>query len=68
MRFWIALGVPGLVTACSSVQPVDPPQMGANEMQQRPGLFSGPDGDFVLVGPPVWPQSQEAEAEVGAGL
>ena len=48
-RSWAA---PGLVTACSSVEPVDPPQMGANEMQQRPGLFSGPDGDFVLVGPP----------------
>jgi hypothetical protein len=27
---------------------VPPPEMGANEMQPRPGLFSGPDGEFVF--------------------
>jgi hypothetical protein len=38
------------LAACAGLEPVDPPLMGANEMQQRPGLFSGPDGDFVIVG------------------
>jgi hypothetical protein len=38
------------LAGCAGVEPVDPPLMGANEMQQRPGLFSGPDGDFVIAG------------------
>jgi hypothetical protein len=56
------------VAGCAGLAPVDPPQMGANEMQVRPGMFSGPYGEFVLVGPPVWPVNPEVEAEVGAGL
>lgn len=36
--------------ACSGVEGDAPPMMGANEMQQRPGVFSGPGGQFVLTG------------------
>lgn len=37
-----------LLSACGSMTPGDPQLMGANEMQQRPGLFSGADGAFVV--------------------
>jgi hypothetical protein len=44
-----------LVSACSCVEPGVPLAQGANEMQPRPGLFSGPTGEFVLVGSPEVP-------------
>ena len=46
---------------------VPPPEMGANEMQPRPGLFSGPDGEFVLVGPKNAAPDEALVPEVGAG-
>jgi hypothetical protein len=67
MRHWAVICLLGLVAGCSGIEGVDPPQMGANEMQPRPGVFSGPTGDFVLVGPKAWPENPEVVAEVGAG-
>ncbi len=69
MRVWIAVGLAALASACTGVEPVDPPMMGANEMQPRPGAFSGPAGDFVVLGNRTWEQGNaEEKAEVGAGL
>lgn len=53
MRAMAALLACGLLAACSGVTPGTPQMMGANEMQERPGMFSGPDGEFVLVGDDV---------------
>lgn len=69
----LALLLAGAALAgCAGVTPADPPQMGANEMQPRPGAFSGPEGAFVLAGSktPLPPPGSvaEVEAEVGAGL
>jgi hypothetical protein len=55
MRTTAALAVALLVSACSGVEPRVPLAQGANEMQPRPGLFSGPTGEFVLVGSPEVP-------------
>jgi len=64
-----ALGIAALaaVAACSSIEPEDPPQMGANEMQVRPGMFSGQYGEFVVGGAPSRPPDPIAEEELGAG-
>lgn len=67
MRAWPALAGLGLLAACTGLEGVPPPLMGANEMQQRPGLFSGPEGEFVLVGSATPPADSELVAEVGAG-
>jgi hypothetical protein len=56
-----------LLSACSGVTPGTPQMMGANEMQERPGMFSGPDGKFTLVGDPDLPPDAQLEEEVGAG-
>jgi hypothetical protein len=56
-----------LLTACSEITPGTPQMMGANEMQERPGMFSGPDGKFTLVGDPDLPPDAQLEEEVGAG-
>lgn len=59
-----AVMLTGLVLcACADVVPVGAPQMGVNEIQQKPGLFSGPEGDFVVVGPDNWSDPAEAEPE-----
>ena len=55
MRISLALGICLLASACSDVEPGVPMMMGANEMQQRPGAFSGADGQFVLAGSETWP-------------
>lgn len=51
-----------------------PPMMGANEMQERPGLFTGPTGSAVLSGPqtfdpvaPAEPGATPPETETGTG-
>lgn len=49
MRGLVALALCLGVAACG-VTPGTPLPMGANEMQTRPGLFSGPTGDVLLVG------------------
>ncbi len=72
MRGLAALAIAGAALAgCAGVTPSDPPQMGANEMQARPGAFSGPEGAFVLAGskqPLGTPaEAAEVEAETGAG-
>ncbi len=72
MRGLAALAIAGAALAgCAGVTPVDPPEMGANEMQVRPGAFSGPEGSFVLAGskqPLGAPaEATEIDAEVGAG-
>jgi|GEM_PF-2268669 len=50
-----------LLVNCSTVEPFDPPVAG--EMNPRPGLFSGPDGAFVLQRrePATPPAEQPAE-------
>ena len=62
------------MAACSSSDPIEgvpPPLMGATEMQQRPGLFSGGNGEFVVAGPQNWSEPDAVEspllAEVDAG-
>lgn len=67
MRRWSAVGLLCLLGACSGMEGVAPPQMGANEMQPRPGLFSGPYGEFVLVGPETAAPEGALVPEVGAG-
>ena len=67
MRPVVTLMLFGLVAACSGIEPDTPQMTGANEMQPRPGLFSGPDGEFVLVGEPSLPPDEQLEEEVGAG-
>lgn len=39
-----------LAMAACAITPGTPLPMGANEMQARPGLFSGPTGDVLLIG------------------
>ena len=56
-----------LVAGCGGLTPVDPPLMGANEMQVKPGMFSGPYGEFVLVGDKTAPPNPIVTDEVGAG-
>lgn len=67
----LSLVAGGVLAGCAGISPVDPPEMGANEMQVRPGAFSGPEGSFVLAGskrPLGTPAEQaEIEAEAGAG-
>lgn len=72
MRAFAALAIIGAALAgCAGVTPMDPPQMGANEMQVRPGAFSGPEGAFVIAGSkqPLGTPGEQAEvdAEVGSG-
>ncbi len=66
MRRLFACALVGAVAGCAGATGVEPPQMGANEMQVRPGAFSGPYGEFVIVGPDRPPQPA-VEEEVGAG-
>lgn len=72
MRRVLALLIGAALAGCAGVTPVDPPEMGANEMQVRPGAFSGPEGAFVLAGSrtPLGDPGEVAEidAEVGGGL
>jgi hypothetical protein len=67
----LLLAADAALAGCAGVTPVDPPQMGAAEMQVRPGAFSGPEGAFVLAGSkqPLGSPAAEAEvtAEAGAG-
>ena len=37
----------GLLSGCAELEPFDPPVAG--EMKPGPGLFSGPDGEFVIL-------------------
>ena len=74
MRVFAACALLVAVAACSASDPikgVPPPLMGATEMQQRPGLFSGPNGQFVIAGPQNWSEPDAVEspllAEVDAG-
>jgi hypothetical protein len=59
MRLALAAALAALASACG-VTPGEPPQMGANEMQQRPGVFSGGSGDFLLFGTRPAPAAQPA--------
>lgn len=47
-----------LASAACGVQPGQPMLTGANEMTDRPGLFSGPTGDFLLLGSDAPPQDR----------
>ncbi len=67
MRRALGLAALAALAACASIEPEDPPQMGANEMQVRPGMFSGQYGEFVIVGDPSRPPDAIAEEELGAG-
>lgn len=55
MRAVLALCAASALAACSGLEPGTPMVMGANEMQDRPGAFSGPSGQFVLAGGQGWP-------------
>lgn len=47
MRWHLTIVLPALLIAsCADVEPFEPPVAG--EMNPEPGLFSGPDGQFVL--------------------
>lgn len=52
----------GLVAGCAELEPFDPPVAG--EMLPGPGLFSGPDGAFVVFRPSG--DEPAATAEQGA--
>jgi hypothetical protein len=62
----LALALAFALAGCAGVTGVEPPQMGASEMQVRPGMFSGPYGEFVIAGEKGPPEAA-AEEEVGAG-
>jgi hypothetical protein len=49
MRRLVALSLAALGAGCG-FQPGAPDMMGANEMRPRPGVFSGPTGEFLIVG------------------
>lgn len=57
----LVLAALGLLASCGDIEPFDPPVAG--EMNPRPGLFSGPDGAFVLQRrePATLPAEQPAE-------
>ena len=58
MRAALALTLALLLVACAEMAPFEPPVAG--EMMPEPGLFSGPEGEFVLY------RSREAEvSEIG---
>ncbi|MBP7001783.1 hypothetical protein [Amaricoccus sp.] len=69
MRGAWALLVGAVLAGCSGITPVDPPEMGANEMQVRPGAFSGPEGSFVLAGSktPLGDPAEQAEVDAQTG-
>lgn len=50
----------GALAGCAELQPFDPPVAG--EMKPGPGLFSGPDGAFVI----SRPQRREPSTELPA--
>jgi hypothetical protein len=52
-----------LLAGCADFEPFDPPVAG--EMNPGPGLFSGPDGVFVLSRGNV-PEPDEPDGESGA--
>ena len=54
----LALAAMLLVAACADIRPFDPPVAG--EMRPGPGLFSGPDGAFVILRRQVPQPSGEA--------
>lgn len=49
MRRLVILALAALAAGCG-FKPGTPDMMGANEMRPRPGVFSGPTGDFLIVG------------------
>jgi hypothetical protein len=49
MRRLCALALAALAAGCG-FKPGTPDMMGANEMRPRPGVFSGPTGEFLIVG------------------
>ena len=55
MRRLLALALCAGAAACG-VEPARPMLAGANEMQARQGLFSGPSGDVLLIGVDPAPQ------------
>ncbi|WP_116135130.1 hypothetical protein [Tropicimonas sp. IMCC34043] len=59
-------GIAALVAlaGCAGVDPGVPMMMGANEMQQGPGLFSGPAGQVTLYGGKDWPADDPVEREL----
>lgn len=61
-RAMLALCAMPALSACSGMEPGTPMMMGANEMQDRPGAFSGPSGQFVLAGGQGW---TDAVADAG---
>jgi hypothetical protein len=60
-----ALSAAALAAGCGFA-PGTPDLMGANEMRPRPGVFSGPTGDFLIVGtrpdPAQTPTAESAPA------
>ena len=50
MRAALVMALALALSACSGVRPGTPPMAGPAEMQPRPGLLSGPTGDFLIVG------------------
>ena len=46
MRAALALTLALLLVACAEMAPFEPPVAG--ELNPEPGLFSGPEGEFVL--------------------
>jgi hypothetical protein len=62
MRWPFGVALSALLFAgCADVEPFDPPVAG--EMNPEPGLFSGPDGQFVLYRRAVEEAPTDAPAE-----
>ena len=65
MRRLVILALAALAAGCG-FEPGTPDMMGANEMRPRPGVFSGPTGDFLIVGTRPDPAQPPARAAAGA--
>ncbi|MGF1658850.1 MAG: hypothetical protein ACFCUS_05435 [Rubrimonas sp.] len=50
MRALVILAALAALGGCAGVRPGTPPMAGPAELQQRPGLLSGPSGEFLLIG------------------
>lgn len=50
MRIHLGLLLAAVLAGCAGVRPGVPPVAGPADLGTGPGLFSGPGGDFLLIG------------------